>query len=73
MKPLFELGVGDGAGSVLFAQVVRTSSVEERTSVLSMAMAARQIGLVLGAYTIVNDIIAKIEKSCSYTGVLAEK
>ncbi|XP_028400277.1 major facilitator superfamily domain-containing protein 8-like [Dendronephthya gigantea] len=41
-------GVGDGVGSVLFAQVVRTSSVEERTSVLSMAMAARQIGLVLG-------------------------
>ncbi|CAB4016065.1 major facilitator superfamily domain-containing 8-like [Paramuricea clavata] len=41
-------GVGDGVGSVLFAQIVRTSTVEERTAVLSMAMAARQIGLVLG-------------------------
>lgn len=43
-----DIGVGDGVGSVLFAQIVRTSSVEERTSVLSMAMAARQIGLVVG-------------------------
>ena len=45
---LFAPGVGDGVGSVLFAQVVRTSAVEERTAVLSMALAARQIGLVLG-------------------------
>lgn len=42
------IGIGDGVGSVLFAQIIRTSTVEERTSVLSMALAARQIGLVLG-------------------------
>ncbi|XP_046852886.1 multidrug resistance protein 2-like [Xenia sp. Carnegie-2017] len=41
-------GVGDGVGSVLFALIVRTSSVEERSSVLSLALAARQIGTVLG-------------------------
>ena len=46
---MFALGIGDGVGSVLFAQVVRTSAVEERTAVLSMALAARQIGLVIGS------------------------
>ena len=48
------LGIGDGVGAILFAQVVRTSTVEERTAVLSLAMGARQIGGIVGTKTIVD-------------------
>jgi len=42
------LGLGSGAGAALFADIARVTSTSERTAVLSVFMAARQIGLLIG-------------------------
>ncbi|XP_038078943.1 uncharacterized protein LOC119746207 [Patiria miniata] len=41
-------GLGAGVGSAIFAQISRTSTERDRASALSVASAARQIGLLLG-------------------------
>ncbi|EDV21517.1 uncharacterized protein TRIADDRAFT_60061 [Trichoplax adhaerens] len=41
-------GFGAGAGSAILAQIARTSTVAERTKVFSLAMMARQCGMLLG-------------------------
>ncbi|XP_077977685.1 uncharacterized protein LOC144433250 [Glandiceps talaboti] len=41
-------GVGSGAGAAIFAQITHTTTTSERTAAISLAMAARQIGLLLG-------------------------
>ena len=44
------LGIGSGVGSALFADIARVASTQERTAVMSVFMAVRQIGLLLGKY-----------------------
>lgn len=41
-------GIGSGSGSSILAMISRTTSNSERTSVFSIVMAMRQIGLVIG-------------------------
>ncbi|XP_071944392.1 uncharacterized protein [Antedon mediterranea] len=41
-------GVGGGVMSTIFAQISRTTPVNKRTAVISMAMASRQFGLLFG-------------------------
>ena len=43
---LLLLGLGSGAGAALLAEVCRTSSTKERTSILSICNGLRQIGLL---------------------------
>ena len=42
-------GIGTGAGSALFADISRVTTVEERTGVMSVFMAVRQLGLLAGS------------------------
>ena len=42
----FFLGLGSGAGAALLAEVCRTSTTKERTSILSLCNGLRQIGLL---------------------------
>ena len=44
----FVAGIGSGVVSVLFADISRMTSVEERTAVMSSFMAVRQFGLLVG-------------------------
>ncbi|XP_053315969.1 major facilitator superfamily domain-containing protein 8-like [Spea bombifrons] len=41
-------GVGAGAGASIFGYLTRTSSYEDRAPVFAMAMACRQVGLLIG-------------------------
>ncbi|XP_070567590.1 uncharacterized protein [Ptychodera flava] len=41
-------GVGSGVGAAIFAQITHTTTKKERTAAISIAMASRQIGLLLG-------------------------
>ncbi|XP_072037051.1 uncharacterized protein [Amphiura filiformis] len=41
-------GIGAGVGSSLFAQIARTTTEAERAAAISVAMAARQVGLLFG-------------------------
>ncbi|XP_033119875.1 uncharacterized protein LOC117119166 [Anneissia japonica] len=41
-------GVGGGVMATIFAQISRTTHVNQRTAVISLAMAARQFGLLFG-------------------------
>ncbi|XP_006821616.2 uncharacterized protein LOC102807499 [Saccoglossus kowalevskii] len=41
-------GVGSGAGAAIFAQITHTTTDKERTAAISVAMAARQVGLLIG-------------------------
>ncbi|EDO49760.1 predicted protein [Nematostella vectensis] len=41
-------GIGAGVSSAIFAQIARTTTEEERTSVYSIAMGLRQFGLLIG-------------------------
>jgi hypothetical protein len=42
------LGLGSGAGAALLAEICRTTSPKERTSVLSFCSGLRQVGLLIG-------------------------
>ena len=44
------VGIGTGVGSALFADISRVTSTEQRTAVMSVFMAIRQIGLLLGKH-----------------------
>lgn len=46
------LGLGSGAGAALLAEVCRTTSSRERTSVLSVCSGLRQVGLLIGTLVI---------------------
>ena len=41
-------GIGISGGAVLFGELARTTSKKQRTSVFSLFMSTRQIGLVIG-------------------------
>ena len=43
-------GLGAAVGSAIFADIARTTSVSERTGVMSLFMAVRQFGLLAGDY-----------------------
>jgi len=45
---LISLGLGAGAAATLFGELARTTKKELRTTVFSIFMGMRQIGLVLG-------------------------
>ncbi len=40
--------MGSGAGAALLAEVCRTTSTKERTSILSICNGLRQVGLLIG-------------------------
>lgn len=42
------LGLGSGVTAALFADIARVTSSSERTAVMSVFMAVRQIGLLIG-------------------------
>lgn len=42
------LGLGSGVGAALFADIARVTSTSERTAVMAVFMAVRQIGLLIG-------------------------
>lgn len=42
------LGLGSGAGAALLAEICRTTSPRERTSILSVCSGLRQVGLLIG-------------------------
>ena len=42
------VGVGAGAGAAIFGELARTTTKKERTTIFSVFMAMRQIGLVIG-------------------------
>jgi len=42
------IGLGSGVGAALFADIARVTSVDERTAVMAVFMAVRQIGLLIG-------------------------
>jgi ceroid-lipofuscinosis MFS transporter 7 len=44
----FLIGIGVGAGAVLYGEIAYTYSTKQRTTAFSVFMAARQIGLVFG-------------------------
>lgn len=44
----FVAGIGSGSGSAILAMISRTTRTSERTSVFSIVMSMRQIGLVIG-------------------------
>ena len=41
-------GLGAGAGAALFADLARTSSKKVRTTIFSVFMSMRQVGLIVG-------------------------
>ena len=41
-------GLGAGAGAALFAELARTSAKKERTTIFSVFMSMRQVGLIVG-------------------------
>lgn len=43
-------GIGTGVGAALFADIARATAKEKRTGVMSIIMATRQLGLVLGQF-----------------------
>ena len=43
-------GIGACAGSALLAEVARTTSSRERTTILSLCNGLRQVGLLIGIY-----------------------
>ncbi|GBN42182.1 hypothetical protein AVEN_4906-1 [Araneus ventricosus] len=45
---LNEKGVGAGGGAAVLADITRTTSEEDRTPVLSVVIASRQLGLIIG-------------------------
>ena len=42
------VGIGTGMGPVIFADIARVTSTEERTATLSIFSAIRQLGLLVG-------------------------
>ncbi|PAA46993.1 hypothetical protein BOX15_Mlig002881g3 [Macrostomum lignano] len=44
----FVTGVGAGAGAAIVSDIARATNVRERTGVIAMLMACRQVGLVIG-------------------------
>ena len=47
------LGLGSGAGAALLAEICRTTSPRERTSILSVCSGLRQVGLLIGTSMLV--------------------
>ncbi len=48
----FIVGVGAGAGAVIFAELALISSNKHRTTMYSLFMALRQLGMVIGVLNI---------------------
>ena len=46
----FSSGVGAGAGAAIFGDLARTTTKKERTTVFSVFMGLRQIGIVIGKW-----------------------
>jgi len=44
------LGLGSGVSAALFADIARVTSSSERTAVMAIFMAVRQIGLLIGMF-----------------------
>jgi len=44
------IGLGSGVGAALFADIARVTSADERTAVMAVFMAVRQIGLLIGMH-----------------------
>ena len=42
------LGVGTAAGSVMLAEICRTTTLEERTPILAICNGTRQLGILIG-------------------------
>ena len=42
------IGIGAGAGAVLFGEVARTTTRKERTAAFTLMVAVRQTGLIIG-------------------------
>ena len=46
----FIVGLGAGAGASIFAELAQTTTRKQRTTIFSLFMAMRQLGLVIGKY-----------------------
>ena len=46
----FSPGVGAGAGAAIFGDLARTTTKKERTTIFSIFMGLRQIGVVIGKW-----------------------
>lgn len=46
----FMVGLGAGAGATIFAELAQTTTEKQRTTIFSLFMAMRQLGLVIGEY-----------------------
>ena len=44
----FLVGLGAGAGAAIFAELALTTTKQQRTTIFSLFMALRQLGMVVG-------------------------
>jgi len=60
MHVLICTGVGGGAETVVLGEVTRTSDEKKRTGIISVLVAIRQTGLLIGMFFAKNDKIVKM-------------